>query len=165
MMTVFTTSLFLLHKEFFTSVGHLWLSSQIIGIIFSTYLGSPKWNVCLFVLNISLPPIIGYYTAHLDAVDIIYKQAIVYYASLISIYLSYRFLQNKYQLAQARDRAIAAENIKSDFLANMSHELRTPMNGVIGILQLLQQHPLTERQSEPGTNGVAFVEIATRYFK
>ncbi len=40
------------------------------------------------------------------------------------------------ELAEARDKALAATRTKSDFLANMSHEIRTPMNAVIGMTHL-----------------------------
>ena len=52
------------------------------------------------------------------------------------------------QLIQTREEAEKANNAKSDFLAMMSHELRTPMNGVLGMLQLLETTQMTEEQLE-----------------
>ena len=47
---------------------------------------------------------------------------------------------------QARAEAEAAAAVRGRFLATMSHELRTPMNGVLGMVQLLLNSPLSVEQ-------------------
>ena len=39
-------------------------------------------------------------------------------------------------------------NHKQKFLANMSHEIRTPMNGVLGVIQLLDDEELNDKQKQ-----------------
>lgn len=51
-------------------------------------------------------------------------------------------------LLAASARAEAASEAKLRFLAQISHEIRSPMNGVLGMLELLQDSPLNQEQRE-----------------
>lgn len=55
------------------------------------------------------------------------------------------------ELGVAKERAEAADRIKSAFLAAMSHELRTPLNSIIGFTGIILQGfagPLTDEQKK-----------------
>ncbi len=58
------------------------------------------------------------------------------------------------ELIKARDIALDAARAKGIFAATVSHELRTPMNGVLGMLQLLERSNLTSKTKE-------YVDIAS----
>ncbi|MCY4336654.1 MAG: response regulator [Litoreibacter sp.] len=53
---------------------------------------------------------------------------------------------NEQKLIDARDKAESMDRAKSQFLAVMSHEMRTPLNGILGVLDLMQQTRLTKQQ-------------------
>lgn len=52
------------------------------------------------------------------------------------------------ELENAKTVAETANRGKSQFLANMSHELRTPFNGMLGMMSMLEDSPLTPQQRD-----------------
>jgi two-component system sensor histidine kinase/response regulator len=58
------------------------------------------------------------------------------------------------ELKVAKEQADAASIAKSEFLANMSREIRTPLNGLMGVLSLLQDTSMTSEQLDLLDTGV-----------
>lgn len=57
-------------------------------------------------------------------------------------------IQREQYLKEARRKAEAADEMKSEFLARMSHEIRTPMNGVTGLTEVLSTTDLNDVQTK-----------------
>ena len=81
-------------------------------------------------------------------------------------------LRNENELINAKNDAQMAVETKSNFLATMSHEIRTPMNGVLGMVELLQDTKLDDRQedivntiSQSGTSLLNIINDILEYSK
>ncbi|MGF0242611.1 response regulator [Rhodococcus sp. IEGM1300] len=59
-----------------------------------------------------------------------------------------RLSQSNQELEVARSMALEMAEARSVFLANMSHEIRTPLNGLLGMIALSLDGPLTAEQQQ-----------------
>ena len=59
-----------------------------------------------------------------------------------------RLSQSNEELEAARSTALDMAQARSVFLANMSHEIRTPLNGLLGMIALSLDGPLTAEQQQ-----------------
>lgn len=59
-----------------------------------------------------------------------------------------KYVKQKEELSEAKEKAEESDKLKSAFLANMSHEIRTPMNAIVGFSDLIEfeSDPVKKRQ-------------------
>lgn len=115
----------------------------------------------IFVTAISMETKYAVQGLHSGAVDYLYKPlnpavTTAKVDSFIQLARNQREIKLKNQqleayqaeLIEAKEQAEQGKKIKENFLANMSHEIRTPINGIIGLLSLLGEGPLDQKQTE-----------------
>lgn len=72
------------------------------------------------------------------------RGVLTYFVSLFTDVTALRQTQD--DLIQAKQIAQNASAVKTSFLAMMSHEIRTPINGILGVLKLVEETPLDAEQ-------------------
>ncbi|RMF18151.1 MAG: response regulator [Gammaproteobacteria bacterium] len=74
-----------------------------------------------------------------------------------------QLIKTNHDLRIAKEDAVRRAKSRADFLASMSHEIRTPFNGVLGMISLTLEEPLTDRQREQLNvayqSGLALLEL------
>ncbi len=74
-----------------------------------------------------------------------------------------QLIKSNHDLRIAKEEAVKRAKARADFLANMSHEIRTPFNGVLGMISLTLEEPLSAKQKEQlnvaYSSGTALLEL------
>ncbi len=74
-----------------------------------------------------------------------------------------QLIRSNQDLVVAKEDAVRRAKARADFLANMSHEIRTPFNGVLGMISLTLDEPLTDKQKRQleiaYNSGVSLLEL------
>lgn len=147
------------HTDTFDLIFNL-LSLGGIVVIFSTLVKAfrARSRAALFYAAGWILPIAGVGLRVLRGFDVIPHSALVDYgfpigAALETIVLSIGIADRISQIRRDRDeakidreKAIAANEAKTEFLAHISHEIRNPMNAIIGLSELAAQTDLTKEQ-------------------
>ncbi len=111
-------------------------------------------SVLLCVLDIIsiwifVPRVRGFFPGLIS--DITSTMVVAIFINYIAYSESLKSFINKMSFEKEQAEKIVekeANKAKSEFLANMSHEIRTPINGIYGMLSMLQDSALNEEQKD-----------------
>ncbi len=77
-------------------------------------------------------------------------------SGVLGIYVDITALkESELALRAERDKAEAANRLKSDFILNMQHDIRTPISGIYGMTELLAAHPAVPSDIRSHLNEIA----------
>ncbi|WP_443937803.1 response regulator [Pedobacter sp. MW01-1-1] len=120
-----------------------------------------KEIMVIFVTAISFEAKYAIKGLNVGAIDYLYKPLDPYITSakvdsFLQLARSQRQIKEKNrqleliqrELIKAKEEAEQGKRAKENFLANMSHEIRTPINGIIGLVHLLEKSNLDDAQKE-----------------
>lgn len=96
----------------------------------------------------NLKVLINQFQAQENLERVFYLIVFILFASFTG-YTFYNFSKLKkiqQELILEKQNAEKLANVKSNFLATMSHEIRTPISGLVGILNLFAETPMTDQQ-------------------
>lgn len=102
----------------------------------------------------------AFFKKHVISISAALLAVIVFILSCIAVVLISRVRQKSMQetlaerersekeLSRALERANVATEAKTRFLSNVSHEMRTPLNGISGMLTLMQNEESAQKNKE-----------------
>ncbi|NVJ98064.1 MAG: response regulator [Alphaproteobacteria bacterium] len=132
------------NKNQFFSAG---LAIIVFGIV------TTQWRIWLALVAVCLGCYL-YALPHMDVIliDVLSVPLACTLLSAAAFFTRAPAIQKRVELQlQLEGRAENLEvtnKAKDRFLANMTHDLRTPMTGVVGMMDLLRETPLTKEQSD-----------------
>lgn len=145
MLVVF--SFYAIDFQAVSDIGNLWGVALYLVTIppLAMLLIGTRFGVLIMLLSLANVLILG-------AMDFVPSWVAVSLANIMFItglgaYIFMREIESATRhLEMLRQDAQAANRAKSFFLANVSHEIRTPLNGIIGAIQLLEEHATSDEE-------------------